>query len=454
MSIIKLNYIRSFFLNGHERSIRAKKNISVSFICKGLSILISFVIVPITLGYVSKEEYGLWMAISSIIQWFAFFDIGLGNGLRNKLAESFAKDDVVMARIYISSVFAIITGISVSLFIIFYIISNFISWNSILNTSILSNSSLFNSVIVVFAFFCIGFVTNIVSSILQAKQKYALNDILGLISQIFGLVSIVLLVNTSNGSLFKLCLVYSGKSAVVMLIATFILFNRNLKELRPSVKYIDFKKALPLMRLGLKFFISQILYLIVTQTSVFLVIQLFGPSEVTIYNLAFRYVSITSIGFMTILTPYLSAFTEAYSKDDLIWIKHTIKNINKVWLALSTITLILVFLSSSFFQVWVGKDFPIPLSLILVISITSIVTNFTATYSMFLNGIGKITIQLYLLTFQAILYFPLSYFFFKLNFGLNSVILPQFIFYLISSLIMKIQYKKIINKKAEGLWNR
>lgn len=454
MSIIKINYIRDFFSNGHERSVRAIKNISVSFICKGISILISFIIVPITLGYVSKEEYGLWMAISSIIQWFSFFDVGLGNGLRNKLAESLAKEDKTMARIYISSVFAIVISISILLFIIFYIVGNFVSWNSILNTNILSNSSLFNSVMIVFAFFCIGFVTNIVSSILQANQKYALNDILGLISQIFGLISIILLVNTSNGSLFKLCLIYSGKSAVVMLVATFILFKGNLKELRPSLKYIDFEKALPLMKLGLKFFVSQILYLIVTQTSIFLVIQLYGPTEVTIYNLAFRYVSITSIGFMTILTPYLSAFTEAYSKGDLIWIKNTIRNINKVWAVLSIITLIMVFISSFFFQFWVGKDLPIPMSLILVISITSIVTNLTATYSMFLNGIGKISVQLYTLTFQAILYFPLTYFFFKLNFGLISVILPQFLFYLISSFIMKIQYNKIINRKAEGLWNK
>ena len=35
--------------------------------------------------------YGL--TLSSIIGWFAFFDIGFGNGLRNKFAEAIAKGD-------------------------------------------------------------------------------------------------------------------------------------------------------------------------------------------------------------------------------------------------------------------------------------------------------------------------------------------------------------------------
>ena len=72
--ILSTNVIKNFFLKGDDRTKRAKKNISVTFVCKGLSVLISFLIIPITLGYVGKEEYGIWMTISSIISWFSFFD--------------------------------------------------------------------------------------------------------------------------------------------------------------------------------------------------------------------------------------------------------------------------------------------------------------------------------------------------------------------------------------------
>ena len=89
----KTNTLISFFTQGNKRTLRAKKNITVSFISKAISILIGFIIVPLTLSYIGEVEYGIWLTIASIISWFSFFDIGLGNGLRNKLAEALAKDD-------------------------------------------------------------------------------------------------------------------------------------------------------------------------------------------------------------------------------------------------------------------------------------------------------------------------------------------------------------------------
>lgn len=84
---IKIRQILTdFFTKGHERSIKAKKNILASFIIKGLSIAISLVLVPLTINYINPTQYGIWLTLSSIVAWFSFFDIGLTQGLRNKFA--------------------------------------------------------------------------------------------------------------------------------------------------------------------------------------------------------------------------------------------------------------------------------------------------------------------------------------------------------------------------------
>ncbi len=452
LSALRINNIRKFFSNGDGRSIRAKKNVLVSFICKGVSIAISFLIVPVTLDYVDSTQFGIWLTIAAIIQWFGFFDIGLGNGLRNKLAETLALNDKKTARVYISSVFAIISIIALLMFIGFFVAAHFISWNNALNTDLINSSQLFNTVVVVFFFFCVGFVTNVTSSVLQAMQKYALNDILALVGQIVGLAGVYVLVKTTKGSLFNLCLVYGAKSAVVMLVATVVLFCTSLREYRPSLRYVNFKKALPLFNLGSRFFANQILYLVGTQLSVILVVQFFGPEEVTVYNLAQRYISITSMGFVMILTPYLSAFTEAYTKNEFAWIRRIMGNIHKMWLVTSALTLVMIFGANLFFRVWLGREFAVPFSLVLAIALTSVVTNYTASYSLFLNGIGKVNLQLYSLGVQAVLFFPMSYLFFKLNFGLISVVLPQFIFYFVSCFLMSTQYRKFLSGTARGIW--
>lgn len=99
--IKKLNsFISDFLTRGHQRSVRAKKNIALSFLLKAVNILIQLLFVPLLLGYLSPVKYGIWITVGSVINWFYFFDIGLGNGLRNKLAEAFAKDKRISENIH------------------------------------------------------------------------------------------------------------------------------------------------------------------------------------------------------------------------------------------------------------------------------------------------------------------------------------------------------------------
>lgn len=447
-----LNKFINFFTEGHTRTLKAKKNISIAFITSGLSMVISFLVVPLTLSYVDTARYGIWMAISVIINWFAFFDIGLGNGLRVKLAEALALNKYETAKTYVSSAFAMIFGIAFIMFLIFFIVANFINWNTALNTELVSNNELLLIVVIVFFFFCIGFVLKIVSSILQAMQKYGLNNLIQLAASLLGLIAIYILVHTTEGSLFRLCLVYGSKYSIVMLFASIILFNSLLKDMRPSIKYVNLKKAMPLTKLGLKFFINQILYLVVFHSISILVIQFYGPEDVTVINLAKRYITLSSMLYIMVLTPFLSAFTEAFTIKDFKWIKNIMKKLHLTWLLSSIVTFLMIIFSGMFFNIWIGDKVNIPLILVVFLGISAIIHTWMATHTLFLNGIGKIKLQLYFLGIEAVLYIPLSYLFYKIGMGLLSVILPQIIFSVFGALIFTEQYKKIINQKALGIW--
>lgn len=84
---------RNLILRGSERSVKAKKNILYMLLIKGGNILIGLLLVPLTLEYVDSEKYGIWMALSSMVAWISFFDIGISNGLKNRLAEALACQD-------------------------------------------------------------------------------------------------------------------------------------------------------------------------------------------------------------------------------------------------------------------------------------------------------------------------------------------------------------------------
>jgi len=81
-------------LDSAKRTKVVKHHISLTFVYKALAIGLSFLLVPLTINYLDIEQYGIWMTLLSVMSWVAFFDIGLGNGLRNKLGKAIAENDL------------------------------------------------------------------------------------------------------------------------------------------------------------------------------------------------------------------------------------------------------------------------------------------------------------------------------------------------------------------------
>ena len=71
------------FFRGDQRSAIVRRNIAGSFAVKVISLAASLMLVPITIGYVSSELYGIWLTIATIVSWANLFDLGFGLGLRN-----------------------------------------------------------------------------------------------------------------------------------------------------------------------------------------------------------------------------------------------------------------------------------------------------------------------------------------------------------------------------------
>src|ERR1700744_3778520 len=108
--------VQNFWNGGHERTLKIKRNIIYTFLIKGGSVVIGFVLIPLTIGYVDKEQYGIWVTIASLVLWMNTFDIGLSNGLRNKMAHALAmgeKDNIVK---YISTTYALLFLIAFAIF--------------------------------------------------------------------------------------------------------------------------------------------------------------------------------------------------------------------------------------------------------------------------------------------------------------------------------------------------
>src|ERR1035437_1086220 len=449
----KFIYISGLITKGHERSVRAKKNILASFLIKGLSIAIGLVLVPLTINYINPSRYGIWLTLSSIVSWFSFFDIGFGNGLRNKFAEAMAKGQVELARIYVSTTYAILCIIIVIVLILFLLINPYLNWSKLLNTTPEMAGELSILAVIVFVFFCLRFIFQLVTTVLTANQEPAKASFFDFLGSLFSLIIIFILTKTTSGNLIYLGTALSFTPVLVLILSSLWFYSHDYKRFAPSLKYVKFSYARNLMSLGIKFFIIQIAALVLFNTNNIIVTQLFGPKEVTTFNVAFKLFSVVTMIFSIIATPLWSAYTDAFAKNDFDWIKTTLLKMKKIWVLLIICTISILLSSPWIFKWWLGNSVDVPFKLSIAMSSYVIVYIWQTIHVFFLNGIGKIRLQLYLVIFCGSINIPLAIFLGK-KIGLAGITITSTLLIAFTAIIYSIQTHKILNNTAVNIWNK
>lgn len=216
---------------------------------------------------------------------------------------------------------------------------------------------------------------------------------------------------------------------------------------------LKFKYTKDLVGLGIKFFIVQAAALILFTTSNFIITQLFGPSEVTMYNIAFKYFSIATMAFTVLMAPMWNAYTEAYVRGDYIWMRNAFHKTLLIWGSIVLCSVLMLVFSRWAYELWVGVKVAsqIPISLSIGCTLFVTIANWGNVTAMLLNGIGKIQIQLIVGSLMAVLYIPLSVLMGN-YIGVAGVLYALCVVSLPGAILGMVQVNKILNRTAGGVW--
>jgi len=446
----------SYFSEGHKRTILAKKNIIFSLFIKIFSMVIIFVMVSKSIDYLGKETYGIWVLMSSVLVWTALFDFGLTNGLRNKLSESFASVDSCTKtnKNMISATYATMFIISVITYLFIGSVIYFVDWQTLFTISLFTNEEIQSVLMIIFFAFSFNLLLKPIDAILNALQWPSIIMMFSLIASILSLISLYVLaaMDIENKLLFYTILI-SFSPVLVMLLGSLFLFQGKLKKFKPNFKNIDFKLAKKVSVLGYSFFVIQFAGLIISQTDNIIIAYLFGTESVTDYSIVYRYFSLFLIGTSIVLTPFWSAFTEAYVKKEIDWIEKSIRKLLYTFSAMAFLVIVFVWYSADAYKLWINDDINIPISLSIAMGVFVVVYSFANVFVYFVNGTGHIKLQMYVGVTMAIINIPLSYLFASImDYGITGVIIATTICAAIPGIFSYIQYNKIINGTAKGIW--
>lgn len=435
--------LQDLFSQGGERSAKSRRNVFWMLLIKGGSILAGLLLVPITLNYVDEATYGIWLTLSSMIAWFSFFDIGLNQGLRNRLAEAFAREDLALGKKYVSTTYALLALIFIPLMVLLLLVAPAVDWGKLLNIEVGDPSGFVAAVAIVISYFCLNFILSTINVVLLADQRPADAALRSFIQQLISILIIFALTKTTKGNLVNLCLGLCAAPLLVVTLFNFTLFRGRYKAIAPRLKNVDFRTVPNLMKLGVQFFIIQIAAIIQYQLTNFLIIRYFGAEEVTEYNIAYKYFGILMMGWGILTAPLWSAVTDAMAKNDLDWVRGSMKRYVRLFALMAVIGPVMLLISQPVYHFWIGDNIHISFLLSFWVLLYNLVYMFGTLFVDVLNGAGELRIQTIASLFSPFVFLGLAYWFYKHGFGVPSIIIASIISNFNGFLLAPLQCRKL-----------
>lgn len=441
-------------LGSDPRTILMRKNMVVSALLKAWSALVFLALVPLTLKCLGTYNNGIWLTISSMLIWIDHLDIGLGNGLRNQLATHLAHGDRRGAQQVVTSTFFMLIMIIVPVALLtlgmIYVFDIF----SFMNVDATLSPDLRHAVAVAVLFVCATFIFKFIGNFYMGLQLPAASNIILSAGHTLTLIATVVAWFMGCRSLVVIAAINTCSPLVIYLLAYPYTFYHRYPDLRPKANTFRWEATKSLFTLGVKFFVLQIAGVVLFMSSTLLVARLFTPEMVNPYQISYRYYTIMLIVFSIICTPIWSATTDAYARGDEQWIRNCRRRMDKVMLIMLGCLALMVALSAPIYHVWLQDQVEIPFTLNVLMAVYMFVIMYSLSYSNFLNGIGALSVQLLFTASAAVVFIPLTLLLHHLSDHINCVIITMIIVNLPGLVANHIQFYRIINHQAQGIWRR
>ena len=332
-----------------------------SFVVKIGAVLVAFFTTPAYMRFFTNQAVlGIWFTLVSVFNMFLQFDLGLGNGLRNRLTESLAQNDKELSKKYVSSAYVSIIIFTLFLWLFIVCLLGLIPLNEILNISqaVIPSWALKRGVFICLIGLCGQCVFRLVTSVFYALQKAAVPSFLLLISNFIILLVAWAAPNEGNISdnFLLLSTAYAFLSNVPLIVATIWVFLNEMVFCVPSIRCFDLKIAKDLLGLGLTFFYLQALGSIMISCNEFLITIFLSPEKAVDYQVYYKIFSLPYTVYSLFIASFWSAITKAKTEKKYGWLKNTYKVICIIILLLSVSAFLLVIFVPYVVKIWLREQ--------------------------------------------------------------------------------------------------
>ena len=392
---LKLEAIKDLFIargslpRGRDRLRRAGLTGTASLLARGTGIAVSLVTIPLVMGYLGQERYGIWVILGSLASWLLISDLGFsGNALVNALSEANGRDDRALGQQLVATAFWCLMAIAGVLTLLFTLLFPVIPWASFFNSSPdIPAWELHWAVILSLACFLLMFPFRIVGSVYSGYQEGYIGYIWAIIGSILTLF-VLFGITRVPGGLLELVLALSGARVIVALANAVYLFYQQRPWLFPRLRNVTRKSFQRLRSLGLKYLVSQLAGIALLHSQPIIITQLLGLGEVSIFHIAHRILTLPLMVVQMFTFPLLAAYGEAYSRRDWPWMSRTLRRSLLASLLIGICSsLPLALIARPVIEIWVGSNLVPDFTLVISLCAYVVLCCAATPISVFLHGL-------------------------------------------------------------------
>ena len=394
-----------------ERNRRAAWTSVTAAAAKIISISAALITIPLTVGYLGTERYGMWMTISSVIALLGIADLGVGSGVLNAIAHASGKNNRTGIRDSISSGFFVLSLLSLLIIGLFSALYALVPWPALFNVQ--SSTAAHEAGLVVGVLVCC-FSANLPLGMVQQVQMGMQQGFIAhcweAIGAMVGLIGVLVAIGMKVG-LPWLALALAGAPVAMRAMNALVFFGRQCAWARPHRKGVRADAIKAVLGTGALFFALQMAGLVGYQSDHIVIAQLLGAEAVATYAVAMKLFSFPTMVVGLMLVPLWPAYGEAFARGDINWIKKTFRR--SVWLGLVLnvpFTLVLVLWGGWIIEGWAGAAVVPSVGLLVGMGLWTLLTVFGGAFSVLLNGLHVVRFQVICATLMAVSNIVLSIF--------------------------------------------
>ena len=377
-----------------ERYRRIGQTAFTSVIARVVNISTGLITVPLTLGYLGVDKFGVWMTVTGFVAFLSFTDFGLGVGLQNALSRCDGLDNKKDTAYLVTTAMMMMLGIAGLLCLFAFLVLPLLPVHLFIKVkTVEANLVLLPTVQAVILVFAIGLPTGLIQKILIAYQDGFLANLLLAGGRLLSLAGVFVCV-WLKADLPILVVVYMGGPFVVLGAGSLYVFSLR-PYLRPHLYLFRLRYLREIARTGLLVMAAQIGAVIMVSGPTLLLANKFGTTDVVPFTLTQQIVGTASIVLSVILAPLWPAYGEACARGDIAWVIKTFRR--SLWFtgAVSIPVFLVVAVFGRFvIHIWTGNNDAVPSwSLLMACNVWALFMAWNMACSMLLNGLNQMTGQ-------------------------------------------------------------